>query len=133
MLQFIPVIGSLIKTAGSVFTNWQERKTIKAEGKVKLEQAKVDGAVKRIQTQLEGDLTYDQSAVEGMRYSWKDEWFVVLLSMPFIACFIPPLTEYVKEGFIVLRDSTPEWYQYCFVGAIVASFGLKTWMNRRLK
>lgn len=135
MLQFIPVIGGLIKTAGGLFENWQKRKLIKAEGKVKLEQAIVDGKVNRANAVVGGEIEYDQIAAEGMKHSWKDEWFTILLSIPVMMCFIPipEVQNAVKEGFIILKDSTPEWFQYCFIGAIVASFGLKTWMNRRVQ
>jgi hypothetical protein len=130
MLQFIPIIGSLIKTAGGLFDNWQKRKIVKAEGKVKVEIAKVEGEVKRLNDMLAGDIEYDKIAADGMKYSWKDEFLTVLLAIPVIMCFIPyqPLQDQVAVGFSIL-STTPEWYQYCFIGIIVASFGLKTWMK----
>ena len=132
MLQFIPIIGGLIKTAGGLFENWQKRKMVKAEGQVEVEKAIVVGKVKRANAIAEGEIEYDKIAADGMKHSWKDEWLTLLLSAPFIMCFIPPLQDAVRVGFTVLKDSTPEWYQYCFIGVIVASFGLKTWMNRKI-
>ena len=134
MLQFIPVIGNLIGTVGKVFEKWQERKLVRAEGKVAVEKAKVEGEIKKIQTLLEGEMEYDKIAAEGMKYSWKDEWFTILLSIPVIMCFIPyePLQAQVAIGFEILKVNTPEWFQYCFIGAIVASFGLKTWMRKKV-
>ena len=129
----IPIIDGIlgvVNTVGGIFTNWQERKKIESAGKVEIAKATVEGEVKRKQTVVEGDINYDQSAVEGMRYSWKDEWFALLLSAPFIMCFIPPLQDYVKQGFEILAG-TPEWYQWCFIGAIVASFGLRGWNMKR--
>ena len=133
MLQFIPVIGSLIGTIGGVFEKWQERKLVKAEGKVEIEKAVVKGKVKHAQTLAEGEIQYDQIAAEGMKHSWKDEWFTILLSIPVIMCFIPypPLQEQVAVGFKILTENTPEWYQYCFIGAIVASFGLRGWIAKK--
>jgi hypothetical protein len=63
-----------------------------------------------------------------MRYSWKDEYLIIILSAPVIMCFIPPLAPYALEGFRVLA-TTPEWYRWAFLGAVVASFGLRTWFN----
>lgn len=134
MLQFIPVIGSLLDTVGGVFGKWQERKLVKAEGKLKIEQAKIDGEIKKVQSLLDGEMEYDKVAAEGMKYSWKDEWFTILLSIPVIMCFVPypPLQDQVATGFEILGTNTPEWFQYCFIGAIVASFGLKTWMRKKV-
>jgi len=126
----IPVVSavlSIIETGGKLFTNWQERKKIESQGKVAVAKAKVEGAVKRHQTVVEGDVNYDNIAAEGMKFSWKDEWFTVLLSVPFIMCFIPRFQPFVKTGFEVLKNSTPDWYQWAFLGAIVASFGLRGW------
>lgn len=133
MLQFIPVIGSLISTIGGVFEKWQERKLVKAAGKVEVEKAVVKGKVKHAQTLAEGEIEYDKIAAEGMKHSWKDEWFTILLSVPVIMCFIPypPLQAQVAEGFKILTENTPEWYQYCFIGAIVASFGLRGWIAKK--
>lgn len=125
-----PIIDGVLKvvdTVGGLFGSWLDRKKIESQGKVDVAKAKIEGDVKRAQTVAEGEIQYDQTAAEGMRYSWKDEWLTLLLSTPFIMCFIPYTQPYVEKGFQVLRDSTPEWYQWCFIGIIVASFGLRGW------
>ena len=94
------------------------------QGKIKIEEARIEAKVKAADQLYE----LDRIGAQDMRYSWKDEWFVVLLSIPFILCFIPPLAPYALEGFRVL-STTPEWYRWAFLGAIVASFGLRTWLN----
>ena len=131
----IPILGAVmgvVKLGGTLFSNYQQRKMAVSKGKIDIAQAKIEGKIKRIQTQVEADVDYDRTAAEGMRFSWKDEWFTLILSAPFVACFIPGLQDYVREGFNVLRTSTPEWYQWAFLGAIVASFGLKGWMKNKL-
>lgn len=132
MLPILGLIGTAIGAISEIGKSWVERKKIKSQGKIEIEKAKVEGAVKRIQTSLEGDIQYDLEAAKGMQFSWKDEWFTILLSLPFIACFIPQLQPYVKQGFLILQTSTPEWYQWAFLGAIVASFGLKEWFKKLL-
>lgn len=135
MIPFIGPVMNLISTAGGIFGKWQERKTIKAQGKVDIEKAIVKGKIRQAQDVSTGEIQYDLIAAEGMKHSWKDEFFTILLSLPVIMCFIPypPLQEQVAVGFRILTEHTPEWYQYCFIGAIVASFGLKTWMGARKK
>jgi hypothetical protein len=121
MLGVVTAITGLLGTLGK---SWIEKKKVKAEGKIKIETAKISAQVKRESDQGE----MDKQSVSDMRYSWKDEFLVIVLTAPFIACFIPPLTPYVKEGFAVL-SGTPEWYRWAFLGAIAASFGLRTWTN----
>ena len=121
MLSVVTAITGLLGTIGQ---SWIEKRKIKAEGKIKIESAKIEAKIARVNNEQ----AMDQSAIQGMRYSWKDEFFVVVLSIPFIACFIPPLVPYVREGFDILAN-TPEWYRWAFLGAIAASFGLRTWTN----
>lgn len=106
---------------------WFENRKTKAEGEIEITKAKTEGAVKRAQTALEQEGAYNVAAQEGMRFSWKDEWLTLLWSLPFILSFIPATQEIVKNGFIMLKNNTPDWYQWGFIGILVASFGLKGW------
>jgi hypothetical protein len=129
-IPLIPAIFGIIKTAGGLFSNWQERKRIVSEGKIKITQAQVEGKIKREQSIIDGDIQYDLAAQNQMATSWKDEYLTILLSIPFILCFVPGCAEYVGEGFKALKDNTPEWYQWAFLGVVVASFGLKDWFKK---
>lgn len=130
ILGILGALGGLFKTGAGLVGKWQERKMVKAQGKIDIEKAVVDGKIKRIQSQIDGDIEYDLKIADQMSKSWKDEFFTLLLSIPFIMCFIPGLQEYVAQGFTYLKENTPEWYQWAFLGAIVASFGLKDWFKK---
>lgn len=123
MLQFLigPVVG-LIKEIGG---NWLKNRRIKQEGKIRINQAKIEAKVKRVEQQGEMDI----KAVEGMRFSWKDELLTVWTITIVTACFIPQLQPYIREGFIFLKTDTPEWFGWCFVGMYAAVFGLRTWVG----
>jgi len=56
--------------------------------------------------------------------SWKDEFFVIVLSIPMILCFIPGLEGVVHHGFEQL-SMAPDWYMYALLTAISASFGIR--------
>jgi hypothetical protein len=124
-LPFLAFIPAIVKGIASIGSSWLEKKKVEASGKVMIAQAKIQAQVKA------GDRLYelDKIGATDMRFSWKDEFFVVLLAAPFIMSFIPPLAPYVKEGFDILKNSTPDWYRWAFLGAITASFGLRTWFN----
>jgi hypothetical protein len=125
---FLTFIPAIIKGIVSLGVSWMEKKKVQAQGKIQIEQAKIDAAVKDADNLFE----LDKTSGTDMRFSWKDEWFTILLSGPFIMCFIPALAPYVKEGFEILKESTPNWYRWAFLGAIVASFGLRTWFKGRI-
>jgi hypothetical protein len=126
----IPIVSGvlgLLKTAGSLFGNWQKKKLIQAEGAIEIEKAKVEGEVALQGKIAAGTIEYDVAAQRGMQTSWKDEWLTIVLSGVFIACFIPGLQTYLKDGFIFLKANTPWWYEWSFTGMIAASFGLRGW------
>ena len=54
---------------------------------------------------------------------WSDEVWTVALSAPFILCFIPGLQDVAKQGFLILRDTVPEWYQAGFGAGLAFAFG----------
>lgn len=74
---------------------------------------------------------WDTNAQNNMKYTWKDEWFVILFSIPLIGAFIPFLSGDILAGFNVL-SKTPEWYRWLLAGIVVATFGLR-WMFSKLK
>lgn len=78
----------------------------------------------------EGKIEYEIAAQKQMNNSWKDEWFVILLSVPLVLVFLsvflnrPEWVSKLKEGFDTL-NSLPEWYIYSLLAAIFSSLGLK--------
>ena len=61
---------------------------------------------------------------EGMKYSWKDEYWTIVLSIPAIACFFPEAAPHVAQGFVVL-STMPEFFQYWLGICVLTSFGLR--------
>ena len=107
----------LITLVGELATTWMKGKT---------EEAKVKQEVKIKAMQSEEN--WEKMMAEGSKTSWKDEWFVIVLSIPMIGAFIPSLVPYIQQGFVVL-NSMPEYYKGFLAAAIAASFGLKGLSN----
>jgi hypothetical protein len=81
-----------------------------------------------VQTQIiQGETDYNVEAQRGMAASWKDEfltfWTTGLVTIHFIPYFQP----YLEHGWLMLKNTAPDWFGYCFVGMYVAIFGLKGW------
>jgi len=90
---------------------------------MKVAEAKAKANV--MERQATGEIDWDLEAIKGSQNSWKDEWLVILFSIPLILAFIPGGEEIVQNGFAQL-EKMPEWYQYSLGVIIAASFGVRS-------
>tara|TARA_R110002012_G_scaffold210586_1_gene381265 strand:+ start:160 stop:525 length:366 start_codon:yes stop_codon:yes gene_type:complete len=109
------VVNSVLGSVGSLASSYMESKV--ATQKVKAEIQK---------KQLTGEIDWDLEAMKATQASWKDEWLTLLISFPFILCFISDTTrEMAFKGFDALEQA-PSWYTYSFGVIIAASFGIRS-------
>jgi uncharacterized membrane protein len=79
---------------------------------------------------INNDANWEASMADATKSSWKDEWFVIVLSMPLlgiaygVAMDDPKIIDRVDRAFDVL-STTPEFYQQMLFIAVLASFGIK--------
>ena len=118
MLQLL--IKPLLGVAGDMVKGVIETK--KAKSEAKLTEIKAATALK--EQQIAGKVSWEASAVDQMKGSWKDEVSLVVLLAPAVLVFIPGCQEYVKIGFFALQE-LPTYYQHLLYIAISASFGIK--------
>lgn len=97
---------------------------VEAEAKAKIAQAEAAAQIALQQSQMEAD--WENIMAKNSEKSWKDEYFVVILSIPYLFAFFPDavVQSLVAQGFAIL-DATPDWYKAAFMAAIAASFGLR--------
>lgn len=80
---------------------------------------------------IRGEQSADIASANDMRYSLKDEWLTVLLSIPLIVIFYsavwgnPAQIEQVKIAFAAMNE-LPEWFTWAFLGCVAATFGLRS-------
>jgi len=60
---------------------------------------------------------------------WKDEWVLLLLSLPLVLVFVPKTAPYVQVGFAVL-STTPDWYQWMIGAIFTAIYGIRIWRRK---
>lgn len=118
----LPIIGAIVSAVSGVANSWLENRKVKAKGKIDISKAKINFKV----AQYEARAQMDVEAMKGMQFSWKDEYLLVLFSVPLILCFIPYSVPWVTAGFAVLQ-TLPIWYQWAITGMVAATFGLRTW------
>lgn len=115
-------IKKIIDIVGSLGGTYLERKMVESKGKVTVAVAKAE-AEATIQVALAtSNIEWEKTMAEGSKGSWKDEYWTIILSIPFVAVFIPPLVPYLERGFNVLAE-VPEWYAISVGLAISAAFG----------
>jgi hypothetical protein len=118
----LPIIGAIASAIGGVARAWLKNRQVKAEGKIAISKAKIHFKV----SQFEARAAMDVEAMKGMQFSWKDEYLLLLFSVPLILSFFPVTVPWVQAGFAVL-STLPDWYQWALTGMVAATFGLRTW------
>mgnify|MGYP001219861754 CR=1 FL=1 len=96
--------------------------TKKAKAELAVTEIKAAKALK--EQQIEGKISWEASAVDQMKGSWKDELILICLLVPAVAVFIPGWTPHIKAGFEALH-SLPDYYKHLLYIACSASFGIK--------
>lgn len=114
------LLGGVTELAGG----WLNAKAQKqaAEAKLKLTEAEAKSQIMLSKETSVAD--WERIMAQNSGSSWKDEYFVIVLSIPMILCFIPGLEGVVEHGFTQLQKA-PDWYMYALLTAISASFGIR--------
>ena len=116
---------ALISPIASLAGTWLEGKveTKKAATATKVAKAKAEAVI--MEKKATGEIDWDLEMARGSQSSWKDEWLVILFSIPLILAFIPGMEEVVANGFSQL-EAMPQWYQYSIGVIVAASFGVRS-------
>ena len=90
--------GPLFSSVGSLATTWLDGKVAanKAEATIRMKEAT-------------GDIDWDLAAIRATQGSWKDEYFLILFSIPLILSFCGEWGRViVADGFMAL-SGMPDW------------------------
>lgn len=122
----------IVEPVANYYTRRQELNAAKHDAKLKFETAKGERQAELIKIGLAADATWE---VEQIRNSgWKDEYVLIILSIPSILSFIKVGTfdgaAIVAEGFSAL-EGTPEWYRWLILMVFTAVFGIRIWRRQQ--
>ena len=118
MLQTL--IGPITELAGG----WLNAKTQAQQANAKLKLTEAEAKAKILVSKETSVQDWERIMAQGSQNSWKDEYFVIILSLPLILCWIPAAEGWVERGFEQLNKA-PDWYFYSLGIAISASFGVR--------
>lgn len=117
----------------NIVEGWQRRATARVEADVRLATTRAEAeatilvaqataATRLAENDQANAQAWDMLVAGQMERTWKDEWYVLLFSVPLVLAFVyPPL---VERGFTAL-DQMPAWYFYSIGTMIAATFGMR--------
>ena len=118
------MIQALIGPLGNLASSWLQGKADKQAADAKLKLTEAEAKAKIMLSKETSVADWERIMAEGAKSSWKDEWFVIILYIPLILCWIPGAEGWVDRGFEQLNKA-PDWYFYSLGIAISASFGVR--------
>ena len=117
---FTAALGPIANLAGS----WLQGQADKNAAAAKLKLTEAEAKAKIMLSEKTSVADWERIMAEGAKSSWKDEWFVIVLSIPLILAFVPGAEGWVDRGYEQLSKA-PDWYFYSLGIAISASFGVR--------
>ncbi len=116
----------LLGVAGQAVSGFIETKKAKAENKL----VEIKAKTKLREQQIAGEVSWEASAVDQMKGSWKDELILICLLAPAVAVFIPGMTPHIKAGFEALH-SLPDYYKHLLYIACSVSFAMGLFKKKK--
>lgn len=119
------IFGNLI----GIGRDWlaSKRKIAEAETETKLaiEKTKIESLTKITEEKALHEINWEMIQAKASESSWKDEWFTIVLSAPFLLAMVG-LSSWADRAFEAM-EKAPDWYTYSFMVAVGASFGVRIW------
>ena len=116
------IISPITAIAGPVVTEWQERKSAKLNSELRVSEAVTEAKIEKVRSAQTADIAWENLSITNS--GWKDEFLLIIFSVPLVMSFIPGLQPFVAAGFVVL-DNTPLWYQSALGVMIASAYGVK--------
>lgn len=85
-------------------------------------EAKASATVELYKSGVVGDIAWENTAQQNA--GWKDEYWTLLISAPFILTWFPGMQDTIMQGFRSF-EAMPDWYQMAVGVAVSAAFGFK--------
>lgn len=131
------ILQGLVSPVTSLIDGWQTRKNIDAETKAKiatskvenqirLDTAKIDAAIAKELREDSAVASYDQQAMKNMQSSWKDEYLILLHTLPIWGYAVPSETLHKGlDGIWVKLGTAPDFWWVIYIGMVASTFGLR--------
>lgn len=120
------MIQAILPIVGDLASNWLLNKGREKAAIAEVRVAKAKAEAKVIETAATHEAGWEKIMAQGTVHSLKDEWLVLLFSIPLILAFCGDWgRQIVEDGFAAL-STMPEWYQYSLGVIIASSFAVRS-------
>ena len=133
-LSLASVVGGGVKALAGPVTEWvkgkQRIKAAKVDAEIQVIQARADHVQYMATTDQAAGINWEKASIENA--GWKDEFLLLLFSIPLVMCFVPGGSPYVREGFSALNEC-PEWYRWSICIMVGSAYGYRKIADRFTK
>lgn len=119
------ILGAITGPIATYLTRRAELKAQAHQNDLDILKAQGDRQAALVSQGLAADAAWEQEFARQAATSWKDEFELLVLSVPLVMCFTP--WDYiVKRGFDAISQ-TPAWFQFLVVSIYLANYGIRYW------
>ena len=124
------IISGLTGPVATYFTRRAELKAQAHENDLKLLVAQGERQAALASQGMTADANWEMEFAKQAATSWKDEYTLIVVSIPLVMAFIPGLDVYVARGFAAFTQ-TPLWYQLMVQALFYATYGIRAFNKFR--
>lgn len=123
-MNWLSILGGIPEAIASYVNKRQEIKAAAAQRKDEFENAMHERKLDLIKQGLIADMNWEMEFARQAATSWKDEYTLLIVSIPLVMAFVPGAAVYVAAGFAAFA-ATPLWYQAMVQVLFYATVGIR--------
>jgi len=124
------LLGTIPKAVGDYMTERLRTKSAEKIREFEYQDALHKRKIELVSQGLTADMNWEMEFARQASTSWKDEYTLIVVSIPLVMAFIPGLSVFVREGFESFA-STPLWYQVMVQALFYATYGMRLWRRNQ--
>jgi hypothetical protein len=129
-MNLLNILSGIPQAAATYLTRRMEIKAEDRQQERAIKRAQVERQIELVKEGRAADATWELESLKAHASGWKDEFILILLSIPLILVFFPPTAPYVLTGFKIL-ESTPSWYRWLILLIFTAVYGIRIWRRQQ--
>lgn len=124
------IISGVLKPIGDYFNRRQEIKAVEHQGELDVRKAMYERQADLAKQGLTADAAWEMEFAKQANTSWKDEYTLIVVSIPMVMAFTPGMAPFVVSGFASFSQ-TPIWYQVMVQTIFYATYGIRLWRRNQ--
>jgi hypothetical protein len=125
-MDILSIVGSIFTPVVNYFNRRQELKSQEHQADLQVKQALTERQIELIKAGQLADMNWEMEFARQAGSSWKDEFELLIISIPMVMCFVPGMDVYVFKGFEAI-SKTPAWFQFLVMSIYLANYGIRFW------